>query len=157
MISWGTQKVCHIIQEYWHLLAMDDVISKYVNSYPQITYRKSISLKNQLVHSNLMPKLGGQSCRGTAPCGRCEFCKFLMNSAEFVLPNGSIYKPRFFANCQSVGVVYYIVCECQAFYVGKTKRPLFHRIRDHVSLVTKKKMETPISRQMWTMPFVTGV
>lgn len=39
-------------------------------------------------------------------------------------------------------------CECKEFYVGKTKRPFFHRIRDHVCLVTKNEMETPISRHM---------
>lgn len=41
-----------------------------------------------------------------------------------------------------------MICECQSFYIGKTKRPFFCRIRDHVSLVQKKKMETPISRHM---------
>lgn len=33
-----------------------------------------------------------------------------------------------------------------AYYVGKTKRPFFHKIRDHISLIRKKRMETPISR-----------
>lgn len=65
-----------------------------------------------------------------------------------VLPNGEEYRPTFFANCQSVGVVYYMECDCKAFCVEKTKRPFFHRIRDHVSLVMKKKTETPISRHM---------
>lgn len=142
------KKVCHIIQKYWHLLATDDVIAKYVNPYPQLTYRKSRSLKDQLVHSHLMPRQGGSSRRGTAPCGKCEICRFLFNSAELALPNGRIYKPHFFVNFQSIGVVYYLVCVCQAFYVGKTKRSFFHRIREHVSLVQNKRMETPISRHM---------
>lgn len=41
-----------------------------------------------------------------------------------------------------------MTCECQAFYIGKTKRPFFNCIRDNVSLVQIKKMETPISRYM---------
>lgn len=39
-------------------------------------------------------------------------------------------------------------CFCGAFYIGKNKRPLFCRIRDHVSLIAKHKMETPISRHV---------
>lgn len=39
-------------------------------------------------------------------------------------------------------------CFCGTFYIGKTKQPLFCRIRDHVSLIAKYKMETPISRHV---------
>lgn len=34
------------------------------------------------------------------------------------------------------------------FYVGKTKRPFFHTIRDHVKLVSGKEFESPISCRM---------
>lgn len=39
-------------------------------------------------------------------------------------------------------------CDCGAFYVGKTKRAFFQRIRDHVSLIFKKRLKTPISQHM---------
>lgn len=39
-------------------------------------------------------------------------------------------------------------CCCGAFYVGKPKRNVFCRICDHVSAISKKLMETPISRHM---------
>lgn len=139
-------KVRHIIQKYWHLLATDDVIAKYVNPYPQITYRKSRSLKDQLVHSHLMPRQGGSSCRGTAPCGRCEFCRFPMNPAELALPNGRICKPHFFANCQSIGVVYYMVCDCQAFYVEKKTKDHFFTDSEIIFLLFK--------RREWRLPLV---
>lgn len=38
--------------------------------------------------------------------------------------------------------------ECQMFYISKTKQPFFCRIRDHISLIQKKRMETPISRHV---------
>lgn len=70
-----------------------------------------------------------------------------MNTAEVTIPNGQLYRPNFYATCKTIGVVYYMKCDCQAFYIGKTKGPFFHQIRDHVSHI-KKKMETPISRHM---------
>lgn len=33
-------------------------------------------------------------------------------------------------------------------HAGKTKRHFFHRYRDHVSLISKKKLETPISHHV---------
>lgn len=74
------RKVRQIIQKFWPLLSTDEVISKYVQPFPQITYRKSRSLKDQLVHSHLMPKVVGQVCIGITPYGKCEFCRFVPNS-----------------------------------------------------------------------------
>lgn len=54
----------------------------------------------------------------------------------------------FFATCQSIGVVYYMECQCGMFYIGKTKRPFSHRIRNRVGLVNAKKFESPISCHM---------
>lgn len=71
-----------------------------------------------------------------------------MNSNEVSLPNGQTYRPNFQVTCQTKGIVYFMRCECQRFYIEKTKRLFHHRIRDHVSLMLKKKMETSISRHI---------
>lgn len=129
----STKELKKIIQKFWPLLFADEIISKYIQPYPQITYRKSRSLKDQLVHSHLKTTTSGGNHRGTAPCGRCEFCRFLTNSTEILLPSGGSFGPNFFVNCRSIGVVYIMKCECKAFYVGKKRGKFFHRIRDHVS------------------------
>lgn len=43
------RQVRNVSNKYWHLLVADDVVSKYVSPYPQITYRRSQSLKDHLV------------------------------------------------------------------------------------------------------------
>lgn len=65
-----------VIQKYWQLLATDEVLSKYVESYPQITYRKYRSLKYQLVHGHLIPRGVEQTCRGTALVEDVSFVDF---------------------------------------------------------------------------------
>lgn len=128
-------------------------VSTYASPYPQITYRFQ-SLRDQLVHSHLTTKSEHhvRKSTGTRSCGKCNFCRYMMNVRQIMLPNGETYKPNFYADCQTISVVYYMEWECKAFYVGKTKRPFFHRVRDHMSLVSKKKWETPISQHMGLLP-----
>lgn len=85
---------------------------------------------------------------GTNPCGNCNYCRFILRGDSTGLPKGTSWTPRYRVTCQSVGAVYITKCHCGTFYVGKTKRPLFCRISDHVSAISKRKMETPISRHM---------
>lgn len=41
-----------------------------------------------------------------------------------------------------------MTCACGYFYIGKTKRELRLRIKDHVYLSSNEKMTTPISRHI---------
>lgn len=143
------QQMRDLLQKHWYLLMGDPNVSKHLKDHPGITYRRSRSIRDHIVHSHYAPLSATDTKnKGTKPCHKCDFCRYIYASRNIILPNGQLYNPNFLATCQSIGVVYRMICECNAFYVGKTKRPFFHRIRDHVSLVTKKKMETPISRHM---------
>lgn len=50
-------KIQYIMQRYWHLLTACEVVSKYINIYPKIPFRRSCSLKDQLVHSHYFSKI----------------------------------------------------------------------------------------------------
>lgn len=78
---------------------------------------------------------------GTAPCNKYNCCRYTLNATQITLPNGREYRFNLYANYQTVGIVYYMECECKAFYVRKTKRLFFHR-------VAKKKLETLINQHM---------
>lgn len=77
-----------------------------------------------------------------------------MNTAEVTIPNGQLYRPNFYATCKTIGVVYYMKCDCQAFYIGKTKGPFFHQIRDHVSHIKKKWKHQSADTWDCTMPLM---
>lgn len=143
------KQIRELMQKYWYLLMGDPRVSKHLKNYPEITFRRSQSIKDRIVHSHYDPSpISTSSNRGTRPCHKCDFCRYIHATRTIALPNGRLYAPKFAVTCQSVGIVYLMTCGCNAFYVGKAKRPFFHRIRDHVSLVCKKRMETPISRHM---------
>lgn len=143
------QRVRDLLQKHWYLLMGDPNVSKHLKAHPEITYRQSRSIRHHIIHSHYVPSSTViANTKGTRPCHKCGFCRHIYASRNIVLPNGRVYSPKFLATCQSIGVIYLMICECNAFYVGKTKCPFFRCIRDHVSLVLKKKMETPISRHV---------
>lgn len=66
-----------------------------------------------------------------------------------MLPNNQTHRIRHRVTCQTpLEIVYLMKCTCNYFYVGKTKHPFFKQIKDHVSLIKKGKMETPISHHV---------
>lgn len=143
------QQVRDILKKYWYLLMGDGNVSKHLKEFPEITYKRSRSLRDKFVHSHYAPQQAAPDERkGTRPCHKCNYCRHIYASRHILLSDGRMYKPKFLATCQSIGIVYIMICDCDVFYVSKTKQPFFHRIRDHVSLVGKRKMETPISRHM---------
>lgn len=46
------------------------------------------------------------------------------------------------AHCGTTGIVYLMLCTCQAFYVGKTIREFRQRISDHIYYSTNGKLTT---------------
>lgn len=127
----------------------DDNVSKHLNKYPEITFRRSRSLCDSCVHTHYAFQSDSfNNAKGTRPCHRCNFCRHIYAASSIALTNRHLFRAKFLATCQLFGTVYLMICECHAFYIGKTKQPFFHRIRDHVSLVSKKLMQTPISRHM---------
>lgn len=81
---------------------------------------------------------GPSSIPGTYPCGKCDYCPFILRSGNVSLPNDAMWTPRYRVTCQSIRAVYIMKCCCGAFYVRKTKRPFYHGIRDHVSLISSR-------------------
>lgn len=73
---------------------------------------------------------------------------WISTSQRFQPPNGEMFRPHFRADCNTQGVVYLMTCKCGVFYVGKTIRQFWQRIRDHVYYSANGKMLSPISRHL---------
>ena len=138
-----------IFKKFWPLLLADNTISKYIKPYPEITFKRTPSLRDRLVQSHHTRKeCETSTIKGTFSCGNCDICRFIYTNDVTLLPNGRIHKLKFRVTCQSVGVVYLASCQCGCFYVGKTKRPFFKRIRDHVNPLYKRLMTTALNRHV---------
>lgn len=134
---------------FWYFLTADQKINKFIKSYPEITFKRSKSIKHTMVASHhIGNKVSKIDKPGTYPCGKCNYCSFILRGENVNLPNNTSWTPRHRITCQSVSAVYIMKCCCGAFYIGKTKHPYFCRIRNHVSPISKRKMESLISRHM---------
>lgn len=144
------REIRNIITKFWPLLFADPVVSKHINPFPEITYRRVPSLKDRLVHSHFQDtsKNKKSSHIGISPCGKCDICRYVENTSQFLLPNGQWHLIKFNATCQTPGIIYLAQCICGGFYVGKTKRPFYKRIRDHIKPILKKQMDTAIARHV---------
>lgn len=59
---------------------------------------------------------------------------------------GRAFKPSHFVNCQTCRVVYLMVCECGAYYIGKTKQVFWRHISQHVFSMQIGNRHLPIDR-----------
>lgn len=139
-----------IIGKFWHLLCIDPLLSPYVPQCPAITYRRASSLKDQVVQSEFVGKFHKDLCKrmGTFTCSGCPICQYMNTWQDILLPNGQPYKPHHFFNCKTEGVVYLLTCQCQQFYVGKTKLKFYKRASRHITSMKMTNPELPLGRHV---------
>lgn len=142
--------VRRIIAKYWQLLQIDPTLNPHIPSYPAVTYRKAKSLKDQLVQSEFVGSFRSDPCKhlGTFTCGGCPLCQYMNTKSNTLLPNGQTYKPQHYANCKTMGVVYLLMCQCNRFYMGKTKLEFHKRAYRHVTSLTTTNPELPLGRHV---------
>lgn len=116
------KQIYNIIKRHWSILTDDDRVKHFIPPVPSVTFKRASSLKDKLVKSEYH-KTNKKHCSvyGTFPCGHCAHCPLIRKEKVFTLPNGQVFRPKHFVNCQTCGVVYLMTCECGAFYVGKTQ------------------------------------
>ncbi|XP_040212985.1 uncharacterized protein LOC120943646 [Rana temporaria] len=142
-------EVRNILNKHWSLLTNDPILSNYIGQRPDITFKRSRSLRDKLTSSHYKTNSNQQRPpNGMMRCGRCNFCPWVREGTTFSLPNGEIFTPNFYADCNTQGIIYLMTCSCHAFYVGKTIRNFKHRIRDHVYYSSQGKMVTSVSRHL---------
>lgn len=139
------------MENNWHFLSVDPVVSKYVANKPEITYRRSRSIGDSLVHSHYAPAApptGVTGGKGTFKCGNCDQCPWIREGTGCPLPRGGYYKSKTYADCSTTGIVYLAMCLCGAFYIGKTKSPFAKRIQDHLYYLDAGLLYTPICKHI---------
>lgn len=85
---------------------------------------------------------------GTFRCGGCNLCQYMYAGENVILPNGKVFKLVHYANCIAIGVVYMLMCQCGAFYVGKTKQPFHKKTSRHITCMRKQCPELPLGRHV---------
>lgn len=144
-------------KKHWHLLSDDLILHKCIKEYPEITYKHSGSIRDRLVKSHYTRHQTLQREEpGILRWGSCDYCNLLIQGASFMLPNGVTHVVKHHISCQTRGVIYIILCQCGAFYVGKTIRPFWKRMKDHMYYSNNGLLHTPNGhqiafRQLWPL------
>lgn len=56
------------------------------------------------------------------------------------------YDIKDFISCRTEGVVYVLQCSCSLQYIGRTKRPMWKRIREHIQNIKKAFPKHSVSK-----------
>lgn len=84
-------------------------------------------------------------------CDRCISCKTTGDKRKrvenFKSDNGKIYEIEKFITCHTRFVTYLLTCPCVLKYVGRTTRPLFRKINEHVNNIKKGCSKHNVSNQ----------
>ncbi|XP_040206073.1 uncharacterized protein LOC120937139 [Rana temporaria] len=140
-----------IIQKHWTILTDDPKINPFITTHPSIIHRRAMSIRDSLVSSEFKDTTNEKlrcSLPGTFQCGHCSCCYLIRREKTFSLPNGETFKPKYFVNCRTRGVVYLMECECGAYYIGKTKQEFQKRISKHKYSMTIGNIYLPIGRHV---------
>lgn len=133
-----------IIRKHWYLLK--DVLG--CQNFPQVGLRKTRSLKNFLVKSDMSVKTNKASLpSGHFRCRRCNVCSVMTDTHRVILPDINFdYELRAFSNCNTKFVVYLLECSCLLRYIGSTQRCLHVRIQEHIVRIKTHGKEAPLTQ-----------
>ena len=130
-----------LIKRHWHILKEDRHLKSILPEKPNIVYKRAPTIKDILVKNVVdpPPKSGYTffNTKGFVPCKYCYACKHSKGPqkkrTEFISTHtNECHIINDFISCHTEGVVYVLQCSCNLQYVGRTKRALMVRIKEHV-------------------------
>lgn len=124
-------RVKGILDKYWHLLTSDPTMG------PLVPPVGDLIVQSYFRGSN----------RGD-PCGSCNYYKYMNPRKNIRLPNGNLFVPRRFSNCQTIGVVYLLQCSCGCYYIGETIQKLWQRIYRYIRAMKTSDSDSPLGRHV---------
>lgn len=139
-----------ILKKHWKILLAGPLLCPYISTYPTIKFHKATSLKGKLVHSKFVREFRKDPCKwlGTFTSGRCTICQYMNTRPHIMLPNGKVLKPQHFANYKTPVEIDMLQCQCQSFYIGKTKLEFCKRAGRHIKSIITANPDLPCRRHV---------
>lgn len=143
-----------VLKKHWPVLRSDNILRNLLPNKPSFIYRRAPALRNRLVHNALDPPKQikiSKDLNGFFKCGKCLPCRKSKKTerkkvAFRSLTTGKEYKIKELITCTSTHVTYVLECPCHKQYVGRTTRPLFVRIREHINNIKTGFTKHGVSR-----------
>ena len=133
-----------IFRKYECILKSDEHLNKVFPEKPVVAYRRTPTLRDILVKSNLKPILPEPSKpHGFYHCHRhnCTTCSHSIESTTFYAHHtGTNHNVQGYITCNTSNVIYIITCtKCNKQYIGETGRKLKTRISEHLRNIAKNQ------------------
>lgn len=135
-----------IFRKHWYIVKADRHLGTLLPEKPRFTYRRAPTLRDLVAKNVLDPpprrNFSFFDGKGFYPCKTCYTCRHT-NEAKKKKCNfkstvtNREYQIKEFISCRTEGVVYLLECPCQIQYVGRTKRELWKRLREHTQNIKK--------------------
>lgn len=119
---------------HWHLIKDDPTLSLFIDQETHVTFRSNQSLCDIDFQAFHYAKKSRSMCFTSPwhiPCGACNYCQFIKPGNVVRLPTGENLTMYHFVNCNAIDIDL-LTCDFGRYYVGKTKRYFWKRIKDHV-------------------------
>lgn len=118
ILTYSCQHPCirGILQKHWYRLTNDPIYRKHIGDNPNITFRRAKSLEDPLTMSHFSNEVEEDLTQtATWKCNSCDFYHWIFENHTMYLPNGKLHSLPHYFNCQTVGVIYIMFCECGSF------------------------------------------
>lgn len=103
------QELRRIFNRHWHILVQDTYISKHIKDYREMVFHAPPSIRDKFTSSHYSYNHSHTTTpQGIYRCGKCDLCPWVNQGTQFRLPNGEHIKPDFYADCDTLGMVWYI-------------------------------------------------
>lgn len=150
------KKMERIIRKHWPLLKSDKTLCNILPDKPHFIYRRVPTLRD-LIAKNVpeppkrLTELSFFQGKGFFPCKRCYACINTQQNGQkcnkfTATSTGNEHTIKDFISCRTEGVVYVLQCSCSLQYIGRTKRPMWKRIREHIQNIKKSFPKHNVSR-----------
>lgn len=127
-----------IVKKYWNIVKADRHLGTILPEKSRFTYRRAPTLRDRIAKDVLDPpsqnKCSFFDGKGFYPCKTCYICRHTKETKKKKINFKSTVTSReyeIFISCRTEGVVYLLECPCQIQYVGRFKRELWKRLREH--------------------------
>lgn len=126
------KQIERIVRKHWDIVRADSHLSAILPEKPRFKYRRAPTLRDHLAKKLKRPptkkKFSFFEGKGYYPCKSC-YATSTVTIKEYVIED--------LISCRTEGLVYLLECPCQIQYIGRTKRELWKRLREHVQNIKK--------------------
>lgn len=147
------KEVEKLFKKHWHILKADKHLNAVLPEKPKFIYKRAPTIRDKVVKNVIEPPPRNLftffSGTGFYPCKHCYACNHAQKQRKTdfqATTTGQTFTIKDFIGCNTEGVIYVLQCTCKLQYVGRTKRALKTRVKEHIRNIIKGYPKHSVSK-----------